>query len=58
VGLFGLLTAVFVALKLMHYIDWSWVMVVSLVWLPAVLWCGVALLVTIGGGIAKVARGY
>lgn len=30
----GLLTIVFIALKLTHYITWSWIWVVSPLWIP------------------------
>ena len=33
----GLLTIVFIALKLMHYIDWSWWWVLVLLWAPVAL---------------------
>ena len=42
IGFLGLLTLVFIVLKLTHYIDWSWVWVLSPLWLgwlslPAIL---------------------
>ena len=33
IGFPGLLTLVFIVLKLTHYIDWSWVWVLSPLWL-------------------------
>ena len=33
IGFLGLLTLVFVVLKLTHYIDWSWLWVLSPLWL-------------------------
>ena len=39
IGFLGLLTLVFIVLKLTHYIDWSWVWVLSPLWLG---WLGVA----------------
>ena len=33
IGFLGLLTLVFIVLKLTHYIDWSWVWVLSPLWL-------------------------
>ena len=33
IGLLGLLTLVFIVLKLTHYIDWSWLWVLSPLWL-------------------------
>jgi hypothetical protein len=34
IGFCGLLTILFVGLKLTHYIDWSWWWVLSPLWLP------------------------
>jgi hypothetical protein len=34
VGFLGLLAIVFITLKLMKYIDWSWWWVVSPLWIP------------------------
>lgn len=36
VSFFGLLTVLFVGLKLTNYIDWSWWWVTSPIWLPFV----------------------
>jgi uncharacterized membrane protein len=37
IGFFGLLTIVFITLKLMHYIAWSWLWVFAPLWIPAAL---------------------
>lgn len=37
IGFFGLLTIVFIALKLMGYIAWSWVWVLAPLWIPIAL---------------------
>ena len=37
IGIVGLLTIVFVALKLMDIIDWSWAWVLSPLWISAAL---------------------
>lgn len=37
VGFFGLLTLVFIALKLMGYIDWQWKWVLAPIWIPAIV---------------------
>jgi len=37
IGFLGLLTILFVALKLTGYIDWSWLWILSPVWIPIVL---------------------
>ena len=34
IGFFGLLTILFIALKLTHYIDWSWWWVLAPSWMP------------------------
>lgn len=34
IGFFGLLTIVFIVLKLTNYIDWSWWWVLSPFWIP------------------------
>ncbi len=45
IGFCGLLTIVFITLKLTHVINWSWV------WVLAPLWMGIALIATILIGI-------
>lgn len=37
IGFMGLLTVLFVGLKLTNYIDWSWVWVLSPIWIGASL---------------------
>lgn len=37
IGFVGFLTILFIALKLTGYIDWSWIWVLSPVWLSIVL---------------------
>ena len=37
IGFVGLLTIVFVVLKLLHYIDWSWWWVLSPIWISFLL---------------------
>lgn len=37
IGFFGLLTIVFITLKLVGYIDWSWWWVLSPVWISFLL---------------------
>lgn len=37
IGFFGLLTIVFIVLKLCHVISWSWVWVLSPIWIPTIL---------------------
>lgn len=45
IGLGGLLTVLFVGLKLTGHIDWSWWWVFSLIWLPLVIILGLTLMV-------------
>lgn len=47
VGFLSLLTLLFIALKLMGHIDWSWVMVLSPMWIPFVAFFSV-LFVSVG----------
>ena len=37
IGFSGLLTIVFIVLKLTHYIDWSWWWVLAPAWIPLAL---------------------
>lgn len=37
IGFFGLLTIVFITLKLTGYIDWSWWWVLAAMWIPFAL---------------------
>lgn len=37
VGFIGLLTLLFVALKLTHVIDWAWIWILSPIWLSIIL---------------------
>ena len=47
IGFFGLLTIVFITLKLTNYIDWSWWWVLSPLWIPFVVIVLVILLLVI-----------
>lgn len=47
IGFFGLLTIVFITLKLTDYIDWSWWWVLSPLWIPFVVIVLVILLLAI-----------
>jgi hypothetical protein len=39
IGFCGLLTLVFIVLKLVGVINWSWVWVLSPIWIPTILVC-------------------
>jgi CHASE2 domain-containing sensor protein len=41
IGFFGLLTVLFVGLKLTGYIDWSWVWVLAPIWIPIIATIGI-----------------
>lgn len=45
VGFIGLLTILFIALKLTGFIDWSWIWVLSPIWITAVLTVGIIAIV-------------
>jgi len=47
IGFCGLLTIVFITLKLTHYINWSWKWVLSPLWLPLMIFIVLALVVAI-----------
>lgn len=53
IGFFGLLTIVFITLKLTNYIDWSWFWVLAPLWMPIVLIIGILLLIVSFGGRVK-----
>ena len=48
IGFLGLLTILFIALKLTHYIDWSWWYVLAPIWFPFALVVGVMIIVGLG----------
>ena len=47
IGFFGLLTIVFITLKLTNFIDWSWWWVLSPLWIPFAIIVLVILLLAI-----------
>jgi hypothetical protein len=56
IGFFGLLTIVFIVLKLTHYINWGWKWVLAPLWIPLVpvlLLLAVWLICTIGLALIK-----
>ena len=48
VGFCSLLTILFIGLKLTNKIDWSWVWVVSPLWLPLVVIIGITVVFLLG----------
>ena len=53
IGFFGLLTILFIALKLTGFIDWSWWWVLAPMWMPIVLIIVIILLLISAGGRVK-----
>jgi len=53
IGFAGLLAIVFITLKLTGYIAWSWLWVLSPLWIPLALVVTILLLVTIVGAATK-----
>ena len=47
IGFVGLLTILFIALKLLGYIDWSWTWVLAPIWISALLGIAIVLLIII-----------
>lgn len=45
IGFVGLLTIVFIVLKLTHIINWSWLWVLAPIWIEALLFVAVAVVV-------------
>lgn len=48
IGFVGLLTILFIALKLTGFIDWSWLWVLSPLWISAILAVVILLIVFVG----------
>ena len=48
IGFCGLLTVAFIVLKLTGYIDWSWLWILSPLWIPIAIGIGIVLIVFIG----------
>ena len=56
IGFPGLLTLIFIKLKLTDYIDWSWVWVLSPLWISILLAIVIATLIVSMGGTVKRVR--
>ncbi|TIH32688.1 hypothetical protein [Subtercola vilae] len=54
IGFAGLLTIVFIVLKLTHVIDWSWWWVLAPVWITCALSLGILAIIGIGVGVIAV----
>ncbi len=57
IGFFGLLTILFVGLKLAGFIDWSWVWVLAPFWISILLAVFALLLLAISGAFGGRNRG-
>ncbi len=55
IGFIGLLTILFIGLKLTHYINWSWWWVLSPIWIIGAV---VLIIIFVAGGIALGTIGY
>lgn len=53
-GLLGLVQLAFIGLKLLNIIDWSWVWVLSPIWIPIVLFIAIVCLCLVGIGIGAI----
>lgn len=53
IGFVGVLTIVFIVLKLCHVIDWSWVWVLSPIWIDVALALVIFIVMLIIGAIIK-----
>lgn len=47
IGFVGLLTIVFIVLKLTNIITWSWLWVLSPIWISAIIVCLIAVIILI-----------
>lgn len=56
IGFVGLLTIVFIVLKLVGVIDWSWWWILSPIWISVGIIVGILLLILIGIGIYFIVR--
>lgn len=57
IGFCGLLTIVFIVLKLTHFIDWSWWWVLAPSWIPLAIVVVVLLIVAIVSIIKAIVKG-
>lgn len=53
-GLIGLAQIAFIGLKLMEVIHWSWIWVLSPIWIPVVLFIGAVCICLIGIAIGSI----
>lgn len=53
IGFLGLLTILFIGLKLGKVISWSWLWVLSPMWIPMVIVIGLTLIILIVKGLSE-----
>lgn len=53
IGLSGILATIFIVLKLTGNITWSWVWVLAPLWIPALIFLGIVVIILIVIGIMK-----
>lgn len=53
IGLPGLLTIIFVLLKAFEVIDWSWWWVFSPLWIAAIVWIIIMIVVVVAGVLSE-----
>lgn len=53
IGFVGLLTIVFITLKLLGKITWSWVWVLSPIWISTILWVAILIIEIIAAEISR-----
>lgn len=54
IGFCGLLAIVFITLKLIGIINWSWLWVLSPIWIPFAIWLAVILILLICAAIKAI----
>lgn len=53
IGFVGLLTIVFITLKLFGKITWSWAWVLSPIWISTILWVAILIIAIIAAEISR-----
>lgn len=53
IGFVGLLTIVFITLKLLGKITWSWAWVLSPIWISTILWVAILIIAIIAAEISR-----
>lgn len=51
IGFMGMLAILFIGLKLTGYIDWSWLWVLSPLWIGFAIFGGIPLIVAVAAGV-------